>query len=429
MEDLNIKDYLKVNTKESETKKKEPVQYNFSLVFDNGSDFIIERSTKNKLKKQLCFISNENLLFIRDVKSKKDKPICSEAAIRNFFGSNEVTLNFKNDFFNRSNIGNFAYELFKLYKDPFSIRKNLIRYGFNPDEFIKMNSWSNNYELYGLSDCNIDKLIKIIRIFKEYPKIIEKNKEKFRCYSTDFLLFLYSVQETYSIDYIKTFLKILDESDSQFEPYVSTYQNGRNTETWKYGTFEKLLDDFNLDFSRFCTYLFRDLYSQGIDVIDVSTLNVYLDYLKMQKIVYGKVKDKYPNHLKESHDKVVLIYNLNQQYFKEKKIEELNALNKTLEYAEEDYSIIVAKTSQDLITEGINLHHCVGSYVNRVKEGECSIFFLRKTDDIDTSLITIEVRDKDVIQVRGLCERKMDDDERKFLTKWCALKGLKLVGE
>ena len=149
----------------------------------------------------------------------------------------------------------------------------------------------------------------------------------------------------------------------------------------------------------------------------------------MQKEIYGKIKYKYPEHFKECHDKVTLIYNLNLKYFQEKKIEELNAHNKELEYFGKTYSIIVAKTSQDLIEEGINLHHCVGSYVERVKNGECSIFFLRKTDDIEASLITIEVKDNQVLQVRGLCERLMEDDERIFFKNWIKEKKLKFVSE
>ena len=54
MEKLNIKDYLQINDI-TPVKKKEPTSYNFSLVFDNGSDFVIERSTNNKIKRQLCF--------------------------------------------------------------------------------------------------------------------------------------------------------------------------------------------------------------------------------------------------------------------------------------------------------------------------------------------------------------------------------------
>ena len=101
MEKLNIKDYLQINDT-TPVKKKEPTSYNFSLVFDNGSDFVIERSTNNKIKRQLCFIANENLLFIRDPKGNKDKPLTTERQIKDFFvmDDNIKGLEFKNNFFN-----------------------------------------------------------------------------------------------------------------------------------------------------------------------------------------------------------------------------------------------------------------------------------------------------------------------------------------
>ena len=94
-----------------------------------------------------------------------------------------------------------------------------------------------------------------------------------------------------------------------------------------------------------------------------------------------------------------------------------------------EFIVKIPTCGEDLVKEGQRMHHCVGSYVNKVKNAECSIFFLRKTDDIDTSLITIEVVEDKIYQVRGLCERRMDEDERKFLNKWCKTKGLTLVGE
>ena len=150
----------------------------------------------------------------------------------------------------------------------------------------------------------------------------------------------------------------------------------------------------------------------------------------MQVTIYGKIKDKYPEHFKETHDKLTLKYNLNKEYFLNKKIEKFNEINNSLEYKDDQYIVFPARTSQELIDEGVNLHHCVGSYVNKVANAECAIFFLRKVRDIENSLITIELRDENrIVQVRGLCERLMDDSERKFLHKWCKNKGLMLVGE
>ena len=140
----------------------------------------------------------------------------------------------------------------------------------------------------------------------------------------------------------------------------------------------------------------------------------------------------YLEHIGRRLDKaleIAKVVGLQPVYFKERKIEALNNYNKKLEYSDGEYAIIVAKTSEDLNSEGINLHHCVGSYVGRVQNGDCSIFFLRKANDLETSLITIEVRENKVIQVRGLCERLMDDNERKFFNKWVNEKNLAFVGE
>lgn len=432
MEQLNIKDYLQVNKLAEAPKAKAPINYKFTLVFDNGSDFVIERDTNSKIKRQLCFIANENLLFIRDPKSNKDKIVTSEKQIKDFFVMNDniKDIKFKNKYFENNSAADFAYDVYKMHKEGINVRRNLVKYGINPKDYLSKRNWGNNSEIEALDEYNFDKVLKVIKIVQEYEKELRKKDSEYgRQINSSFILFLCRLQDIYTIDYVRTFLDIFAQYDSKFTPSMNNYEGYNRYGDYKFREFEDLLNDFNLDFKRFCTYLFRDLYAQGISEIESSILKKYYDCLSMQKEMYGKVKDKYPEHLKECHDKTVLIYNLNQEYFREKKVEALNVHNKTLEFSDENYSIIVAKTSQDLIEEGINLHHCVGSYVSKVQNAECSIFFLRKTDDIETSLITIEVREDKILQVRGLCERLMDDEERSFLKKWCREKGLNLINE
>lgn len=432
MQQLDIKDYLQMNVAVPVKKKTDAASdYQFKIIFDNGSDFVIERSAKTNIKRQLCWIASDNLLFIREPKNSKDRPLNGEVSIKNFFGyDNHIQqIHFKNDFFNFSSAADFAYHLNLLHTEPYNVRRNCIKYGINPARYIGCSRWSSNRNLEGLDMLNFNKVLKVIKLIQEYePLLDKKDANYFHQINSEFTLFLCRICDKFSIDYVRAFLDIYANSDSRFEQSLNDYV--ADTKLYYYcPTFESPIENYNLDFKRFCTYLFKDLYSQGIAEIDASLLRSYDDCLKMQKEVYGKVKDKYPEHFKECHDKVTLIYNLNLKYFQEKRIEELNAHNKELEYTGEKYSVIVAKTSQDLIEEGINLHHCVGSYVDRVKNGECSIFFLRKTDDIETSLITIEVRDDQVLQVRGLCERLMEEDERKFFDKWVKIKKLKFVSE
>ena len=160
MEKLNIKDYLQINDT-TPVKKKEPTSYNFSLVFDNGSDFIIERSTNNKIKRQLCFIANENLLFIRDPKGNKDKPLTTERQIKDFFvmDDNIKGLEFKNNFFNSQSVSSFAYNILKVHGEKIKLRRNFIKYGLNPTNYIVTNRWGGDSELSALDSFSFEKLL------------------------------------------------------------------------------------------------------------------------------------------------------------------------------------------------------------------------------------------------------------------------------
>lgn len=55
------------------------------------------------------------------------------------------------------------------------------------------------------------------------------------------------------------------------------------------------------------------------------------------------------------------------------------------------FTIVAPQSAQDLVMEGIQMHHCVGSYVDRVAEGKTLIVFVRRTDDITTPYITCQV--------------------------------------
>lgn len=56
-----------------------------------------------------------------------------------------------------------------------------------------------------------------------------------------------------------------------------------------------------------------------------------------------------------------------------------------------DYTIVVPSRGQDLIDEGQNMHHCVGSYVNSVVNGSTNIVFVRHKDTPNKCYITAQV--------------------------------------
>lgn len=63
--------------------------------------------------------------------------------------------------------------------------------------------------------------------------------------------------------------------------------------------------------------------------------------------------------------------------------------------------LVVPASAEDIKAEGAALHHCVGTYVDRVARGETNIFFIRKEKEPDKPYFTMEWRDNDIVQCRG----------------------------
>jgi len=61
-----------------------------------------------------------------------------------------------------------------------------------------------------------------------------------------------------------------------------------------------------------------------------------------------------------------------------------------------------AESTAELIAEGKALHHCVGTYAERYAKGETAILLIRKAAAPEEPFYTIEIRNGDVTQARGL---------------------------
>ena len=132
---------------------------------------------------------------------------------------------------------------------------------------------------------------------------------------------------------------------------------------------------------------------------------IWLDYLKMAQDLGYNMKDKavlFPRKLKDRHDDLTKIMKIQGDNIREKKyqqrIQELKAL---YSYETSKYKIIVPMSLKEIAEEGRNLHHCVGTYTEKVAEGETDILFIRKQGEEDTSYYTMEVRNLEIIQYRG----------------------------
>lgn len=75
----------------------------------------------------------------------------------------------------------------------------------------------------------------------------------------------------------------------------------------------------------------------------------------------------------------------------------------------------VPKNADEIREEGAILHHCVGTYVERVARGETNIFFVRKADAPDVPYYTFEWRENDIVQCRGSRNCDMTPEVKAFV--------------
>lgn len=170
----------------------------------------------------------------------------------------------------------------------------------------------------------------------------------------------------------------------------------------------------NYTLNKLINYVVNETINQGYTSIR-NFLSELRDYLSMCKQL-GVKPTLYSSYLKQTHD----ITSRNYQIKVESEKEEIfsDRYKDFKPYKTENYIVIAPKETKDLQEEGSRLNHCVASYIKRVIDGQCLIYFLRKQDKQEESLITLEVKDNSIVQVRGSHNRKPSEEERKALEQF-----------
>jgi hypothetical protein len=160
------------------------------------------------------------------------------------------------------------------------------------------------------------------------------------------------------------------------------------------------------------------------------------DYARMADLVFPNGFDKYPKDIIDYHDGVAKLYAKEQVKFDEINFQKL--IDTKWEYeqkakkpkkgeeedAETGYCVIYPKSATAIQEEGRLLGHCVGSYVQYVLNGTSTILFMRDKTDLETPLVTIEVKNGRITQSRGKFNRGLTYEEKLFLTEYAEKKRL-----
>lgn len=186
-------------------------------------------------------------------------------------------------------------------------------------------------------------------------------------------------------------------------------------------TFEKVQFLLNNGYSleRVIQYAEEDVVAQGI--LEYSeAITLLRDTVKMCKDMKVKMYEKYPKSLKKCHDIALMHYNKMKSKIQQEKFAEAVGKEGYTKYMWKNstYSVVLPKSPEDLIREGQTMGHCVASYVDRVAKEETKIFFLRKLEDEEKPLVTIEVWKGEIVQVKAKYNERPNNKELVAIAQW-----------
>lgn len=197
----------------------------------------------------------------------------------------------------------------------------------------------------------------------------------------------------------------------------------------------KLTEEDYQSFREMCIYPGSNFYKKLLGLCIYGKPHRIAEYLKKQRINkdYFKINDylndyihwcielkvnlcdEYnllPPNFKKRHDEMAKAYKKHCDKVEQEKIA---AFNRTLARMRTEVTddnpvnmhleglfIRLPEQIEELTTESDVLHHCVDTYADKVMNGKTTIFFIRKETAPDIPYFTLEWRDHQIIQCRGM---------------------------
>lgn len=181
---------------------------------------------------------------------------------------------------------------------------------------------------------------------------------------------------------------------------------------------KSLLNSGHYTLSGLINYLHRvDLY-QAIRLDDA--MQLLTDYISMCKQCDVK-PDINTNSLKREHDVLQRNFWSLKANAREAEFAEIAEDFTKFEYSDNEFMIVAPKTAADVINEGVNQRNCVGAYVDRIIDKQTIIVFLRRKDNPEKSLVTIEISPETYSVRQQLMARNDHITSKKildFIEKW-----------
>lgn len=202
-----------------------------------------------------------------------------------------------------------------------------------------------------------------------------------------------------------------DDIRNMLIAYDSSWCNRHYVKTTR---INKLINDYGYTAKALFMYVDYCKTFEALDDISF-TLKELLDYAKMMSEISNKF-DKYPKHLLTTHKIASRNYNRLKKEFEESAFQK--RIDKNMEKTFGNFCFIYPNTTQDIKDESVQMNNCVSSYIQEVINGQCHILFLRKKDNPEKSLVTIEVKNGKIVQALQRFNHPLTKEQKEVVDKW-----------
>lgn len=190
----------------------------------------------------------------------------------------------------------------------------------------------------------------------------------------------------------------------------------------------QLKTTYNISYAQADSYLQSAYNHQCIEKREAMTL--WLDYLRMATALKIDLNDKtrkYPGSLKKEHDVATFAYRAVQIEIDKEQFATQAEQNAFYEYSYKDLVVVIPRTPQDIVEEATKQKNCLRSYVERVKNGDTVVAFIRRKIMPDATYVTAEVHDGRLTQLKGYCNSNPRNKELvEFVQHWAKAKGIRV---
>lgn len=226
--------------------------------------------------------------------------------------------------------------------------------------------------------------------------------------------YIRNYNKSISLAQLNTIKKMEEKIGDQTVNYLQTF--GARPECMDISFIKMVLDLCalaDLSVNKLYKYVYKEVPIKQYIINPTEILRLLRDSYEMAKDL-GLPFDKNPKHLKRYHDTLMIEYKIIENKIISQKFEKNMEERQYLNYEEQDnkYCIIAPKISNELVQEGSELRHCVGSYIKRVSQGQSIIVFLREKKQPEKSHTTIELSpNNEIIQIKRKHNTSSTDQE------------------